>query len=182
MQHATGRSIAVLVMAFTPAWANANVGIAPITSTMLEIIFFLIPIVIIESIIIGKRLNLPAKAVFLGVAAANIVSTLAGFIFAIAEVFAAFPLLRDSHTDPISILILLLIVSLFFVLSVAIELPVLKLTKWASDAIALTRAVILANAGSYFLMVVFLIARIVKYAVIQAGLWGQFASGPIISL
>ena len=135
---------------------------------MFSVVVALIPIVILETIILGKLLELPPRSMILSVAAANVTSTIAGILFVVLEASVPFPflpILLVAGTEGYIVKLLLLLP--FFALSVAIERPVLGWVKKGLDRDRLTRAVILANVGSYLLMAAFLIGRILKHGIVE---------------
>lgn len=96
---------------------------------------------------------------------ANVASTVAGFGLVILEGFAQVPFLpyHIMGGTIADLVALALFVPLFF-LSVAIELPVLRLLRKGVDTASLKRAIILANIGSYLMMSTFLVGRMIKSA------------------
>ena len=168
MESVTARLVLLLCIAFLGTHAYANVGVPPVASTMFGVVLWLIPIVILETVILGKRLSIPAKSMILGVVAANVASTVAGFLFAFLEEYVEIPFLPARLVGgTVEDFVTLLLLMPFFLMSVAIELPILRWTKEALDADALRRAVVLANIGSYLLIAAFLVGRMVKSAIVH---------------
>ena len=169
--------LGLVALCFTSGRAFANVGVPPLFNTAIEIVLFLIPIVIIETIALKNQLAISARSIWWAVAIANLVSTFAGVLITFIEDYVHLPFLPmrvgagAATIDDLTILALLLP---FFILSIAIEVPLLRLLKIGLDRRALRRAAILANICSYLLIAAFLVGRIIKGAIVHGKLIVQF--------
>jgi hypothetical protein len=164
-----------LTLALAAPACLANAGIAPLAATAGAVLIMLVPIVIVESLIAAKVLGLPARSLAGTVFAANVASTAAGLALASLETYWPIPflpgrLLGGTVEDAVVLLLLLPL----FGLSVAIEIPVWYRARSTLDRKPVRRAVVLANLASYLLMASFLIARIVKSAIVHGKLIVSF--------
>jgi hypothetical protein len=164
MSAGTKRTILLVALVLLPGYVFANTGVPVLTRTVIGLVLWLIPIVIVESLILKKQIRISTLAVVGSVTVANITSTLAGVGLAFVEIFLS-PYYVYSVTAT-SLVTLALFVPLF-ILSVVIEVPVVKIMSKSADTPSLKRAVILANIGSYLMMSTFLIARMIKSAIVS---------------
>lgn len=170
--NAKARSVGLLAaLVLLPGLVFANTGIPILARTVTGIVLWFVPIVIVEILILKKQIGTSAKNVAWPVTVANIVSTLMGIGLEILVIVVDVPLLSDHvpFGTITYLLSLVLFIPLFF-LSVAIELPVVRKMTNSVDGPSLKRAIILANAGSYLMMSAYLIARMIKHAVVS-GTW-----------
>ncbi|CAG35712.1 hypothetical protein [Desulfotalea psychrophila] len=70
--------LAIMVMAFSPSWAQANAGVPMLVLVMPAFAVALIPVILIESLYLVRRLALRPKLVAKTVTISNLVSTLVG--------------------------------------------------------------------------------------------------------
>lgn len=152
-----------------PGHALANMGVPIFANTVMGIVLWIIPIVIVEALILRKQIRISAIDAAWSVTVGNIASTVAGIGLVILVIIADIPLLSDyvGYGKSSYLLSLAILVPLFF-LSVAIELPVVGKILGSVDRHSLKRAIFLANIGSYLMMSTFLIARVIKLVVLSS--------------
>ena len=138
--------------------AYANVGVPLLSYPVMWTIMLLIPIIGAESYVLWKRLRSPVLRTCLVMTGANMLSTLAGIVIVIATFFV--PVMAPNGT--ITDLATLLLLVPFFWLSVGIEAPFAAATLKRFDSDVVRKSVREANLYSYFLLAVFLVARIIK--------------------
>ena len=143
-----------------PAFANTGVPLLsfPVAWTML----LLVPIIGAETYVLRKRLRFPIVRTTLVMIGANLLSTLAGFVIAIASAFL--PLMAQEST--ITDLVTLVLLAPFFWLSVKIEAPFAAAMLKGFDGAAVWKTVREANLYSYFMLAVFLVTKIIKNAIV----------------
>ena len=159
-------AILLAALLFLPGYVFANAGVPILATTMTGIVLWLIPVVILEILILRKLTGMTAGAAAWPVVVANIASTLAGIGLTMVEIFFDLPTMMVVNPGTTSSYFLsLAFVVLFFFLSLAIELPVVRKMVKSIDRDVLKRAVIFANVGSYVMMSAFLIARMIKIGI-----------------
>ena len=142
--------------------ALANTGVPLLSLPVAWTILLLIPIIGAEAYVLRKLLRTPIVRTTFVMAGANLLSTLAGLVIAIASAFL--PLMAQEST--ITDLITLVLLWPFFRLSVRIEAPFTAAMLKGFDEAAVRKTVREANLYSYFMLAVFLVAKIIKNAIV----------------
>jgi len=167
MSARIGRITQVVSTVLIPGQVLANTGVPVLTTTVTGLVLGLIPIVIVETLVLSKQINVSTLVALGAVTVANITSTLAGVGLAFLEILLTPFYVYDVTSS--NLVVLALFVPLFF-LSVVIEVPVVKIMIGSAEKQSLKRAVILANVGSYLMMSTFLLARMIKKIVVSGNL------------
>jgi hypothetical protein len=149
-------SILPVVLLLVPAVCGADAGIPVGTYSFMWSVLFLVPVVLAEAWVLRGDLKLSYLRALGTTGPSNILSTLAGFVVALAT----FPLMaaEGAVTDALT---LLLFVPLFY-LSRSIEFAYSKRSLDTVDPSDLERSIHRANLVSYFMLSVFVISRFLK--------------------
>ena len=152
-----------VVLVLLSGVAAANVGIPFLGIHAVYSILLFIPIVAIESLVVKTGIPIGAVRVIGYVLLANVASTSAGLLIALATYRLPFGAPPGTFAD-IVVLVLLLP---FFFLSVFIETHVMRWLMKDVDRTLLTNRIRLANVASYSMFAIFIVTRIIKSYIVN---------------
>ncbi|NNM00912.1 MAG: hypothetical protein HKO62_09200 [Gammaproteobacteria bacterium] len=145
------------------AAAHANVGIPLLGSYAIYQIGLLLPVVIIEAAVFRNALRVPVWRAGWAAVLVNVISTLVGACIVLATFFFDLGTAPGTSTDVFTLIILYP----FYRLSILIENATARWPLGSIDRHKIRAAVVFANRGSYFMLAVFILARIVKSRIVN---------------